>query len=144
MRPVLYACLLFTFLAPACKKDGGPGNASLFGKWKMIDYTNGFTGQTIAIPADSSCYLLLTSDGTYGQQVKGTVEFGTYNIIVVNSIFNRQSRAIQLTSPATASGIPLLYEIHKDTLNLYMNVYDGNAYRYISAPGGLHPSNGRP
>jgi hypothetical protein len=132
MRPLLYFCLLACLIPAACKKNNLKGTT---GDWKLMLYSEGFSGRVVKIPADS--LVILSLRGRDYQRTANRVvnEIGTYTIGNEETIFNIKMPVLHL-NPTPSPNYPspgLVVELVHDTLNLSMNAYDGNAFVYVRA-----------
>jgi len=117
-------------LSGGCKKSASV-NAQLTGNWRLILYTQGFTGRVLYPHTDS--VVVLSMDGVnYNRWLNGTVyETGTYKISNVKSIYNQQSSSPAVVFSVTSFPMPQIIDLRHDTLDLSMNAYDGNSYEYV-------------
>ncbi|HZE84480.1 MAG TPA: hypothetical protein VE035_09230 [Puia sp.] len=138
--PLLSGLILTVLLGGAilsgCKKNNESVNSRLTGGWKLVLYSEGFSGRVILTHADS--VYLLSMDGTdYKKTLNGNVyESGAYHISNVKNIYDQN-----VTGPAVVFGgvnypLPQLIELRSDTLFLTMNAIDGNAFEYVKLKAG--------
>ena len=135
MRLLLYFCWLAALIPAACKKTTLHGTKGTTGDWKLTQYTQGFSGRVIGIPADSLVVLSLRGKA-YQRTSNGVVnETGTYTIENENTIFGAKMPTLHLnpTPLPNYSSSGLVVELVHDTLNLSMNAYDGNSFVYVRA-----------
>jgi hypothetical protein len=115
-------------LSSGCKKSASDPGFS--GDWRLVRYTEGFSGRTILSPADSAVTLSLHLPD-YTMKLNGNVyAYGNYSVITVQSVYNTSSSAIVFIGQ-TLYAVPQLISFARDTLNLSENAVDGNVFEYV-------------
>jgi hypothetical protein len=132
MRKLLPVFLLLVLIA--CKKDDQPKSTdpnvdlkAVYGRWKLISYSGGFTGGNYT-PAGLTI-LELRKDGIYKRTVNSEVKAeGKFNIAKGKSIFGVDSMyQIDYKNPFKQA----IFKAKADTLSLGDEIYDGYGYTYI-------------
>jgi hypothetical protein len=141
MKLSLSVCLTLTLvigaaiLSGGCKKSSSVGS-QLTGSWKLILYTQGFSGSVVHTHPDS-VYTLSMDGFTYKKELNGSVyESGTYHISNVKSIYSQQSSSPAIVFGGVSYPLPQVIGLRHDTLDLSMNAYDANSFEYVKVSQG--------
>ncbi len=131
MKILLFPGLLLLSMTIACKKASP--DSGLYGNWKLIQYTGGFSGIVIRPGPDSVCILSLQGDHGYKKEVKGVIlESGTYSASPSDISFVGHAVPNGPTVPAN----PIVriiepFQLNTDTLFLGVAIADGPEYLYV-------------